>query len=632
MLRIITKTILAIIAIVSTQVLLAENDTIVVNYSYKQGEVILEKATKWHDNQMDTLNVPYARLITKDNINHLYTNCKYLHLQETDIVDGKNTMEYYQKNGKWFNVLKKRGASSDTQKFSLTSNEVKNNPYRVIISNDETIITLVADKKITIIVHPFLEISGTPIKVKLVEKNSGKVADTIIAENDSVDLSKYKLKVTKEDLVTIKNVKINGIPIDFNTDAKDIDLKDIVIKDKKNEAAISIGYSYFNAKGEEKENKYTGKTVIKWMDQPYVGNHKYIMKSKFWLVTIIILILLIVVLVANIVSYDKKLKHEIKQLRKDIEKIPQKVSNQETITVTNNNKTQQNNITYVAQKDFEALGIKVDNLVSDLQKQIDQLKRFVIDEIPKQSQVIGRLLDAQKKDMENTVAEIQRMIQNFNDNATLWSKDKQTILGKIVTQGDRLVDLLSSVEPSAFNNNCEIIIHGAGFFVKRIKTNIESEEWKNKPVSDCLAELRGIGEEMINAGTASWINLLGRLYSYMSVPELASRLEEEGLWFEKVSDIYTTAVALFASFGVIIFNCSPGYDSANNTATNSMFTHNPEIDRITDWLQSEDAVKKAVRNNGRTVYDFGQLAYITADDATIHKGSVMFYAINKKTK
>lgn len=206
-----------------------------------------------------------------------------------------------------------------------------------------------------------------------------------------------------------------------------------------------------------------------------------------------------------------------------------------------------------------------------------------------------------------------------------WRADRDAIMGKIIDLGDKLVEQLSKMSPEAFNGNCGTIINGAKNFVAMLKEKMSGEQWHDKKTGECLAELRTIGVSLIEAGTNSWVNLLGRLYSYMSVPELEMRLNEEGVDFEKVTEIYLTVGAIFSSFGMVLYNCSPGFDSANDKATAYMFQHKSSIDRITRWLDGEEAVKSAVQNHGHTVYDFGQLAYITVDDTNIHQGCVMFY-------
>ena len=207
----------------------------------------------------------------------------------------------------------------------------------------------------------------------------------------------------------------------------------------------------------------------------------------------------------------------------------------------------------------------------------------------------------------------------------LWVDDKKATIDQLISNVNQLRELVKKMKPTAFNDNCDKIISGVDFFADELPKIINSEDRKDLPSGEILIRLRSKCCSIINDGTDTWINLLGRLYSYMSVDQLREQLEMEGLSFELVSKAFTTMQAVMASMGIVVLNCSPGYDSGNNPITLSLFANDSAIDRVTNWLGGNEAVGKAIANHGRTVYDFGQLAYFTFDKLDIQKGSVIYY-------
>ena len=240
----------------------------------------------------------------------------------------------------------------------------------------------------------------------------------------------------------------------------------------------------------------------------------------------------------------------------------------------------------------------------------------------------AKVLEAQKSERkarnEKEVA-IKEMQKQRDEALKQWTDDRDTMLGKLQSLALKLKKDVEQMDRNAFNGNCGTIRSGAIFNADRLCQSIESGEWKNKTTGECFEELRADYCQLLDYGTDSWVNLLGRLYSYMSVAELRQQLLSEGLSFELVSDAFDTLQAFLASIGIIVLNCSPGYDSGSDPVTSRLFKHESSIDRITNWLGGNEAVDEAIPNHGQTVYDFGQLAYFTTNDLQIHKGSVIYH-------
>lgn len=215
--------------------------------------------------------------------------------------------------------------------------------------------------------------------------------------------------------------------------------------------------------------------------------------------------------------------------------------------------------------------------------------------------------------------------QEYKKQLEQWTDDKKNTIGQLISNADRLKNIVGNMNPEAFNGNCGKIISGVNKIFEDLKTASESEAWQTKTTGKCLEEMRDKCCKIIEAGTDSWINLLGRLYSYMSVERMRESLSLENIEFETVSDAFVALQAFMATMGIVVLNCSPGFDSGSDPVTKSLFENKPAIDRITTFLGDSQAVEGAVKNHGCTVYDFGQLAYFTSSNVEIHKGSVIYY-------
>jgi len=262
------------------------------------------------------------------------------------------------------------------------------------------------------------------------------------------------------------------------------------------------------------------------------------------------------------------------------------------------------------------------NAEENAKKEFEEQKRAI--EAYRDAKVQEAQESERKARNEKEVA-IKEMQKQCDEALKQWTDDRDTMLGKLQSLALKLKKDVEQMDNNAFNGNCGTIRSGASFNADRLCQSIESGEWKNKTTGECFEELRADYCQLLDYGTDSWVNLLGRLYSYMSVAELRQQLLSEGLSFELVSDAFDTLQAFLASIGIIVLNCSPGYDSGSDPVTSRFFKHESSIDRITNWLGGNEAVDEAIPNHGQTVYDFGQLAYFTTNDLQIHKGSVIYH-------
>ena len=282
-----------------------------------------------------------------------------------------------------------------------------------------------------------------------------------------------------------------------------------------------------------------------------------------------------------------------------------------------------------AKKELE----KAKNDLEEAQKELIEARDELTATQEANARTLGELERKHQLEKGSIVADLTQKAEEEANRARMaktdieqsWMNDRNAILKKMENNVKHLKEIVEEMSPDAFNGNCKKIRSGVGFYYETLCQRFESEEWQTKMTGECIAALRTECCQILDNGTDSWINLLGRLYSYMSVNELRQQLLMEGLTFELVSDAFITMQAILASMGVVVLNCSPGFDSGNDPVTSSLFTQKTSIDRITSWLNGDAAVQEAVPNHGRTVYDFGQLAYFTSEDLTIHQGSVIYY-------
>ena len=265
---------------------------------------------------------------------------------------------------------------------------------------------------------------------------------------------------------------------------------------------------------------------------------------------------------------------------------------------------------------------KYEKEIKDIEKDRDDKVKAAQEDRDKQVKAAQAESQKAKEDADRNIEEQKKECAKLLQR---WVDDKNAMTDQLVKNVNHLRDLVNRMPAEAFGGNCNKIRSGVNFFADKLTETIASEAWKNLPSSESRAPLRSDLCNTIGYGTDTWINLLGRLYSYMSVGQLRDQLSIEGLGFALVSESFTTMQAIMASLGIVVLNCSPGFDSGNDPVTTSLFDNNSAIDRITQWLGSNEAVSEAVVNHGRTVYDFGQLAYFTSEDLAIHKGSVIFY-------
>ncbi len=200
-------------------------------------------------------------------------------------------------------------------------------------------------------------------------------------------------------------------------------------------------------------------------------------------------------------------------------------------------------------------------------------------------------------------------------------RERDEELTKLVGLAKRLKSLLNEIPDDAFGRNGLVLKSGVDSYCN----NLDSVVNQNLSLKRSLEEMREYSLVQLGIGSSCWIHCLGRLYSYLSVKALRDQLEYEGVNADTLTEAFRTLVVLLAAQGIVVRNCSLGFDSITDPATNNLFELDMMIDRITNWLGGNARVRKAIPNHGSTIYDFGTLAYYSIENTDIHQGKVMYY-------
>lgn len=287
-----------------------------------------------------------------------------------------------------------------------------------------------------------------------------------------------------------------------------------------------------------------------------------------------------------------------------------------------------------AQKEAETAK---DHAKEDAKKEFDQQKTKLESECKTK-------VEAAENNARTAQTEAERKIKGIQDqcNASLerWTGDRKAILEQLKANVNYLTTVTGQMPTSAFKGHCEKISKGAAHYEEDLGKRIESYVGDDLTIGQCLEKERKEVCRILDSGSNSWMNLLGRLYSYLSVDALRQQLTMEGVSAELVTDAFETMQTVLASLGIVVLNCSLGYDSGNNPNMARLFEPKSSVDLITEWLGGNDAVEKAIPKdrqpkdgqskdgqpkNWQIVYDFGQLAYLSTEDHIVHPGIVIYY-------
>lgn len=269
--------------------------------------------------------------------------------------------------------------------------------------------------------------------------------------------------------------------------------------------------------------------------------------------------------------------------------------------------------------------VALEKRISELDQERIKATNRVTEVEKRASQEIAAITEASNAKIASMQAEVKALehkAQNDIANATKrLTEERDEELAKFCRLTTRLKELLNQIPDEAIGNLGAILKSGMGSYYNRMNDIVSS----GKSLKQSLDEMRQYSLGLLGMGSSCWIHSMGRLYSYLSVKILRKRFEFDGVKTDLLSEAYQTLAALLAKQGIVILNCSPGFDSNQDPMTNKLFKLDMQIDRITMWLDGSDNVRQAIPNHGNTIYDFGTLAYYTCDDTTIHQGSVIYY-------
>lgn len=252
-----------------------------------------------------------------------------------------------------------------------------------------------------------------------------------------------------------------------------------------------------------------------------------------------------------------------------------------------------------------------DHAQEDAKKEFDQQKTKLESECKTKVEAAENALSEQKL--------------QFDKDLKRWTDDRKAMLEQLKSNVNHLTTVTGQMPFGAFKGHCKNIVQGAAHYEEELCKRIKSYDSENLTIGECLVKERKEVCRILDSGSNSWMNLLGRLYSYLSVDALRQQLTIDGVSAELVTDAFETMQTVLASLGIVVLNCSLGYDSGDNPNTARLFERKSSVDLITEWLGGDDAVQEAIPKHGQNVYDFGQLAYLNTEDHTPHLGLVIYY-------
>jgi DNA repair exonuclease SbcCD ATPase subunit len=327
-------------------------------------------------------------------------------------------------------------------------------------------------------------------------------------------------------------------------------------------------------------------------------------------------------------EYSKKIKNlskEIKDLQDEIT-----TARQSRDDAKEKAKNAKNEAEEKAQKEIDRINKDADTRIKFAKqneslaiKRANEAEEEAQKKADKRIEEITRELNSKVEAANNRAAETEkRARQAIADAKATTIKERDEEWGKLVRLAKRLRELLDTVPDDAFGSAGETLKAG----VAEYYTEIEKITALDNSIKDRLDKIRSFSLKLLQYPSGCWLHLLGRIYSYLSVETLRNQLDNDGLSLNTVDEAFRTLSAILAMQGIVVANCSPGYDSNHDPMTARLFQLDTQVDRITRWLGGRDRVQEEIPNHGGTIYDFGQLAYYTYEDTTIHQGSVIYYA------
>lgn len=252
--------------------------------------------------------------------------------------------------------------------------------------------------------------------------------------------------------------------------------------------------------------------------------------------------------------------------------------------------------------------------IKKVEKEIEKIKKESerkLAEEKNKTEEAKKQIEVEKEKAEKDIAEAKFEI----------TRECHEEMEKINKLADRLKELLDETPDDAFGGTGLVLKTGVESYCNKLKT-LKGLNLSLKSSFDIMREYTLV---QLNIGSSCWIHSLGRIYSYMSVETLCNQLEYEGMKLDIIAEAFRSLTALLAIQGIVVWNCSPGFDSNKDPMTNKLFKLDMQIDRISGWLDGSENVRHAIPNHGNTIYDFGTLAYYTYECTEIHQGKVIYY-------
>lgn len=210
-----------------------------------------------------------------------------------------------------------------------------------------------------------------------------------------------------------------------------------------------------------------------------------------------------------------------------------------------------------------------------------------------------------------------------------WQSDQDKVFAILRTAIRQLVDNVNKAggnadSSSTIGRNFSTVISGAAKYLQTVEGNINGA-WKTLTTSECLAQMCSDAESLLQ-NSGNWMNILSRFNCYSDVPALNTILDDNGISRADVKAAFSSLQRVLGLVGISIYTPTLSLDKGSDEFVLDNFKMDTSIDRVSQMFADGDmmVMRDLVPDNGKTVFEIGQVAYTTVDNKK-QKGKIIYY-------
>ena len=330
---------------------------------------------------------------------------------------------------------------------------------------------------------------------------------------------------------------------------------------------------------------------------------------------------------------DKKIKKANEDAARRVNAMEIKVKEAEERAQNAENKAREE-----AQKDVDRVRKECDDKIKNVEYRADAKVKLAQNNAQQAAESARKDIESAKRDAAKLVREaeekaekkVREKEEECINRVRNWQVDQDKISAMLIDAMKNLADKTKTLgnsmnASSVIGKNFAIVVSGSEMYLQTMTGNINGK-WKTLTTSECLAQMRKETESLLQ-NSSNWINLLYRFSCYSDVPSLSSILQMEGLCRSSIKEALSLLQHILGIIGVSVFVPTLGVDNGGDQFVRSCYVMDTSINRITTMFANGDMMflRTLIPDNGNTVYEIGQVAYTTIDNAGIHKGKIIYY-------